>query len=61
MPKDEAPAVPAVPTVIVELKRAHWVGEERHNPGELLEVDIDTALKLTSNGVATRTDPIRPE
>jgi hypothetical protein len=46
-------------TVIVELKRAHWIGEERHEAGELIEVDIDTALKLTSNGVATRTDPIR--
>lgn len=48
-------------TVIVELKRAHWAGEERHNPGELLEVDIDTALTLISNGVATRTDSLKAE
>lgn len=47
------------PKIVVELKRAHWIGEERHDPGELIEVDIDTALKLTSNGVATRTDPLK--
>lgn len=47
------------PKVIVELKRAHWIGEDRHEPGELIEVDIDTALLLTSNGVATRTDPLK--
>lgn len=48
-------------TVIVELKRAHWIGEERHEPGELLEVDIDTALRLISSGVATRTDPLKAD
>lgn len=48
-------------TVIVELKRAHWIGEERHNPGELLEVDIDTALRLVERGVAGRTDPLKAD
>jgi hypothetical protein len=48
-------------TVIVELKRAHWIGEERHNPPELLEVDFDTALRLISSGVATRTDPLKAD
>lgn len=57
--KDDTKTAPS--TVIVELKRAHWIGEERHDPGELIEVDIDTALKLTSNGVATRTDPIKAD
>lgn len=45
--------------VIVELKRAHWIGEERHEPGELLEVDFDKALELIENGVAGRTDPLK--
>lgn len=58
MPKDETPAVPLV---VIELKRAHWIDEVRHNPGELIEVDIDTALRLTSNGVATRTDPLKAD
>jgi hypothetical protein len=48
-------------TVIIELKRAHWIGEERHNPPELLEVDFDTALRLISSGVATRTDPLKAD
>jgi hypothetical protein len=43
------------------LKRAHWIGTERHEPGELIEVDLDTALKLCSNGVATRTDPLKAD
>ena len=47
--------------IIVELKRAHWLGEERHEPGELLEVDLDTALRLISNGVATRTDALKAD
>jgi len=47
--------------IIVELKRAHWIGTERHEPGELIEVDLDTALKLCSNGVATRTDPLKAD
>ena len=47
--------------IIVELKRAHWIGEERHEPGELIEVDLDTALRLLSNGVATRTDPLKAD
>lgn len=59
MPKEEE--APKVPTVIVELKRAHWLGEERRNPGELIEVDIDTALKLVEAGVAGRTDPLKAE
>jgi hypothetical protein len=58
MPKDEAPKAPGI---IVELKRAHWIGEDRHEPGELIEVDIDTALKLVENGVAGRTDPLKAE
>ena len=56
--KDDAPKEPGI---IVELKRAHWIGEERHDPGELLEVDIDTALRLVERGVAARTDPLKAD
>lgn len=45
--------------VTVELKRAHWIGEDRHEPGELIEVDYDKALDLIENGVAGRTDPLK--
>lgn len=58
MAKDDTPKEPGI---IVELKRAHWIGEERHNPGELIEVDLDTALKLIELGVAGRTDPLKAE
>lgn len=56
--KDDAPKEPGI---IVVLKRAHWTGEERHEPGELLEVDLDTALRLIENGVAGRTDPLKAD
>lgn len=45
----------------VRLKRAHWIGDIRHNPPEELEVDFDTALRLIENGVASRTDPLKAQ
>jgi hypothetical protein len=43
----------------VLLKRAHWLKQERHEAGEIIEVSVDRALELIENGVAGRTDPLR--
>lgn len=47
--------------IIIELVRAHWVGEDRHEPGALLEVEPKEARRLVDAGVAARTDPIPGE
>jgi len=51
----------SVASVKVVLKRSHWIGEERHDPPEVLSVDIDTAMRLIEKGVAGRTDPLKAE
>lgn len=48
-------------TIPVLLKRAHWVGEERHEPGEVLEVTLEEALRLIEAGVAGRTDTLKAD
>lgn len=48
-------------TIQVELKRDHWVGEERHAAGSLIEVDPKEARRLIDAGVANRTDPLPGE
>ena len=43
-------------TVEVMLVRAHWVGEQRHEPQEVLVVNVPEARRLIDAGVATRMD-----
>lgn len=57
MPRDDQPAS-AGPKITVQLKRSHWVGEVRHDAPELLELDLDTALRLIEDGIAGRVDPL---
>jgi len=51
----------STPSVLVKLNRAHWVGEERHNPPEEIIVSLDDALRMIELGVASRTDKLRAE
>ena len=57
-----------VPSVLVRLLRAHWTGEERHEPGEEIIVPLNDqpdgtkgALTLLTKGVAERTDELKAE
>jgi hypothetical protein len=47
--------------VLVELKRDHWVGTERHEAGEWIEATPKEARRLVDAGVAARTDPMPGE
>jgi len=49
------------PSVAVKLNRAHWIGEERHDPPEVVSVPLSEALRLIETGLASRTDPLRAE
>ncbi len=53
------PKTTTSPTVIVKLDRAHWIGTERHEPPEAIEVGLEDALRLIAAGIASRTDPLR--
>jgi len=46
-------------TVIIRLDRAHWIGMERHDPPEEIEVPLEEAVRLIAAGTASRTDPLR--
>jgi hypothetical protein len=48
-------------TVLVELKRDHWVGTERHAAGKWIEATPKEARRLVDAGVAARTDPMPGE
>jgi hypothetical protein len=57
-----------VPSVMVRLLRSHWIGPERHDPGEEIIVPLNDqpdgtkgALTLLSKGVAERTDELKAE
>jgi hypothetical protein len=56
--KDNAPALVTVP---VKLNRAHWIGTERHEIGETLDVDPAEARRLINAGIADRMDPLPGE
>lgn len=47
--------------VPVRLNRAHWIGEERHDPPEVLELAPKEARRLIEAGVADRMDPLPGE
>ena len=48
-------------SVLVELKRDHWVGTERHEAGEWIATTAKDARRLVDAGVAARTDPMPEE
>lgn len=56
--KDTAPAAVTAP---VKLNRAHWIGTERHEIGETLDLDPAEARRLIDLGVADRADPLPGE
>ncbi|WP_167522469.1 MULTISPECIES: hypothetical protein [unclassified Mesorhizobium] len=47
--------------VPVRLIRAHWIKEERHEIGKVLELDTAEARRLINAGVAERNDPLPGE
>lgn len=47
--------------IVVKLIRSHWIGEERHDAPEIIEVEPAEARKLIEAGVALRTDPLPGE
>lgn len=57
--EDAPEPVPTVPMIEVQLKRSHWIGEDRHDAPERIMVTLDEALRLIENGVAGRTDPLK--